>query len=393
MVFLYTTILLCILIFTLSIVLIKLLNLSRNQITSILITGFIILFLCNLNTSIQASLTGLNLVIKSLFPTIFPFSVICNLLICYDGISLYSKLLGPLICKPLNLNKSSSFPITASVLSGYPLGCKYSCDLYAQGYINRSEFERLLNIATNASPIFLIGSVGVAMLGNIKYGIILLIGNYLSPLIIGILTKNKKNVCENLDYIPEEKDMNFGSAIKFSIENGINTTLQVGAFVIIFSIIIGIIKNSSLIEAIFTNIEKLINLPPSTLYGLFLGSIEFTNGCKLISLSNLSIVLKLSIISFICSFSGLSIIGQISSFIGDYNISLIKYSLIKFCQGLISFIVTFFASIIILREEPASTIILSSGKIYIVLQVVIYSLLIASLVIAIILKRKKLHIP
>lgn len=175
----------------------KLLNINKNYTVCILITILILLFVSNLKVSIDAALTGLNLVIKTILPTIFPFAVICNLLISYDGISLYSKLLGPLLCKPLKLSKNSSFPIVASIISGYPLGCKYCCDLYELGYIERNEFERLLNIASNCSPMFIIGSIGVSMLHSIKLGFILLIANYLSPLIIGIITIRKSNINRN----------------------------------------------------------------------------------------------------------------------------------------------------------------------------------------------------
>ncbi len=189
-----TIIFLWLLIFVLIFVLLKLLNINKNYFVSFLISFSIILFVLNLKDCINASLVGLNLVIKTILPTIFPFSFICNLLICYDGISLYSKILGPLICKPLKLSKGSSFPIAASVICGYPLGCKYCCDLYSLGYIDKKEFERLLNIASNASPMFLIGSIGATMFGNTKLGFILLIANYLSPLIIGIFTIPNRKV-------------------------------------------------------------------------------------------------------------------------------------------------------------------------------------------------------
>ena len=359
----YTISILWLLIIILSIILIKLLKLSKNQIITIFITLFIILFIINLNTCMQSTFTGLNLVIKAILPTIFPFSVICNLIIHYDGISFYSNILGPIICKPLKLSNCSSFPIVASLLCGYPLGCKYCCDLYELGYISKEEYLRLLNIASNASPIFLIGSVGAAMLGNIKYGFILLLGNYLAPLIIGFFTKKNTHEFNNSNEYPLKTggSYNFGVIIKTSIENAINTTLQVGAFVIIFSIIIGIIKNSSLINIIFNNIEKVLSLSPNSLYGIFLGSIEYTNGCKILTSISSSIIFKLSAISFICSFSGLSIIGQISSFTGKFNISLKKYSFIKFIQGIISFTITFiFSSILISTETTSSSLYIHS---------------------------------
>ena len=358
----YTISILWLLIIILSIILIKLLKLSKNQIITIFITLFIILFIINLNTCMQSTFTGLNLVIKAILPTIFPFSVICNLIIHYDGISFYSNILGPIICKPLKLSNCSSFPIVASLLCGYPLGCKYCCDLYELGYISKEEYLRLLNIASNASPIFLIGSVGAAMLGNIKYGFILLLGNYLAPLIIGFFTKKNTDEFNNSNEYPLKTDgsYNFGIIIKTSIENAINTTLQVGAFVIIFSIIIGIIKNNSLINIIFNNVEKLLSLSPNSLYGIFLGSIEYTNGCKILTSISSSIIFKLSAISFICSFSGLSIIGQISSFTGKFNVSLKKYSFIKFIQGIISFIITFIFSSIFISTETTSSIYIHS---------------------------------
>ena len=359
----YTISILWLLIIILSIILIKLLKLSKNQIITIFITLFIILFIINLNTCMQSTFTGLNLVIKAILPTIFPFSVICNLIIHYDGISFYSNILGPIICKPLKLSNCSSFPIVASLLCGYPLGCKYCCDLYELGCISKEEYLRLLNIASNASPIFLIGSVGAAMLGNIKYGFILLLGNYLAPLIIGFFTKKNTHEFNNSNEYPLKIDgsYNFGIIIKTSIENAINTTLQVGAFVIIFSIIIGIIKNNSLINIIFNNVEKLLSLSPNSLYGIFLGSIEYTNGCKILTSISSSIIFKLSAISFICSFSGLSIIGQISSFTGKFNVSLKKYSFIKFIQGIIGFTITFiFSSILISTETTSSSLYIHS---------------------------------
>jgi sporulation integral membrane protein YlbJ len=357
----------------------------------ILITGFIFVFVYNLESCIDAALIGVNLVVKTIIPTIFPFSVICNLLISYDGVGLYSKILGPILCKPLKLSKSSSFPIVASFLSGYPLGCKYCCDLYSLGYIDRKEFERLLNIASNASPMFIIGSIGATMLGDIKLGFILLIGNYLSSIIVGILTMNHTKTSSVMKELPKNNsNMNFGSALKSALDNGINTTLQVGAFVVLFSIIISIIKNNTYISIVFYNIEEFLNLPKYSIYGLFLGSVEFTNGCKLITTLPLTLPFKLAIISFICSFSGLSVIAQISSFVYKYDISIAKYSFIKFIQGVISFSITFIISSIFSLQYTAytSTTTIDNYNISIIISLSLSLLLIGTLIISLF---KKLH--
>lgn len=387
----YSIIFLLIIIFFLLLLLFKLFNKNQNYFMCILITGFIFIFVYNLENCIDAALIGVNLVVKTIIPTIFPFSVICNLLISYDGVGLYSKILGPILCKPLKLSKSSSFPIVASFLSGYPLGCKYCCDLYSLGYINRSEFERLLNIASNASPMFIIGSIGATMLGDIRLGFILLIGNYLSSIIVGILTINNSKTSLALKELPKNNiNVNFGSALKSALDNGINTTLQVGAFVVLFSIIISIIKNNTYISIVFYNIEEFLNLPKYSIYGLFLGSVEFTNGCKLITTLPLTLPFKLAIISFICSFSGLSVIAQISSFVYKYDISIAKYSFIKFIQGVISFSITFIISSVFSLKYTAytSTTTIDNYNISLIISLSLSFLLIGTLIILLL---KKLH--
>lgn len=131
------------LIISLVFILIKQLNIKKNTIICIFISVLIVLFVLNINQCIVAAIDGCKLWYNSILPTTFPFVVICNLLIYYDGINLYSKFLGPLICKPLGLSRNCSFPIVASILCGYPLGAKYCVDLYKMEYIDRNEYERL----------------------------------------------------------------------------------------------------------------------------------------------------------------------------------------------------------------------------------------------------------
>ena len=343
------------LIFLLVVLLFKLLNLKRNYSICLFITIFIVLFVANLDLAMKAAVDGVKLVIVAILPTTFPFSVICNLLICYDGISLYSKILGPLFCKPLGLSKNCSFPLSASFLCGYPLGAKYCYDSYSLGYINKNEYERLLNIATNAGPIFILGAISISMLNDIKLGYILLIANYLSILIIGLFTRRKVYKSETILTQPKVNNEVFGTNLRKSIDDAVSTTLNVGAFVVLFSVVIAIIKNNSNFTTFIMTLESLVNLPKGVLYNFILGSIEFTNGCKLISVSNLSIHLKLSLISFILSFSSLSVIGQVTSIISKSNPNMKKYIFYKFIQGLISFFITFISSNLLLKSYTVST--------------------------------------
>ncbi len=338
----YTIIFLWLSIIILTIILIKLLNIKNNTLFCILCSIFIVLFILNIKQCTTAAIDGCKLWYTAILPVTFPFLVICNLLISYDGISLYSKLLGPLICKPLGLSKNCSFPIVASFLCGYPLGAKYSIDLWSLGSIDDDECQRLLNIASNVGPLFLIGSVGTALLNNTTLGYILLIANYLSVIFIGIITNKNRTLRNSLSKSSiNEKKLNFGQAIKNSVGNGVNTILSICGFIVIFSVIISLIKNIPYINNIFTFLENLFHMQSGTLFSIFLGSIEMTNGCNLISNLNISLPFKLGIISFLCSFSGLSVIAQISSFMNGFKISYFKYICLKLIQGIFSFVITY----------------------------------------------------
>lgn len=344
------------LIISLIFILIKQLNIKKNILLCILISISIILFILNINKCISAAVDGCNLWYKSILPTTFPFLVICNLLIYYDGIDLYANFLGPLICKPLGLSKNCSFPIAASILCGYPLGAKYSVELYSMNYIQKEEYERLLNIASNAGPLFLIGSVGGILLGNIYLGYILLVGNYLSAILVGFLTKKKASPIKSRPLTrTKHTTINFGSALKNAIQNGIDTTLSIGGFVIIFSVIISLIKNNTYIYTIIEQLESMFNFSSETLYYLFLGSIEITNGCSLIAVLPISLNIKLGIISFLCSFSGLAVIAQVSSFVSVTKINYYKYIFFKIIQGIISFFITYLLLIIVPSSTYTST--------------------------------------
>lgn len=330
------------LIISLIFILIKQLNIKKNTIICIFISVLIVLFVLNINQCIVAAIDGCKLWYNSILPTTFPFVVICNLLIYYDGINLYSKFLGPLICKPLGLSRNCSFPIVASILCGYPLGAKYCVDLYKMEYIDRNEYERLLNIASNVGPLFLIGSVAGTLLGNVSLGYILLLGSNLSIIIMGFLTKKKRNL-NTLSSLPcpKNESMNFGNAVKNAVQNGINTTLSIGGFIIIFSVVISLVKNNPYIHIAFRQLDNVLKLPSQTLYSIFLGSIEMTNGCSIISPLEISIPLKLGIISFLTSFSGLAVIAQVSSFVSDTKINYSRYIFLKVIQGIVSFIITY----------------------------------------------------
>lgn len=322
------------------IVLIYILLKDKSIIIIILCSLLILQIIFTPQLCIDGAIFGAQLFFYKVFPSLFPFLIISNIMLAYNGVHFYSKLLGKLLCEPLKLPSECSFVLIISALCGYPLGAKYSCDLYERNYIDLKTCQSLINIASNPSPLFIIGAVGTSMLQSTKFGYILLLSCYSSCFLMGLAIKPPKKVYKKSISQPKLENANFGKILKECIDSSIKTSLSVGGFVVIFSVFNYIIKSNIIFNITFTNLALLFNISTSYLQGIFLGIIEMTNGCYFISSTQIEPILKISTIGFMLSFSGLSVISQVYSFIYKFNLSLKTYIFRKFIQGIITALIS-----------------------------------------------------
>lgn len=321
---------------------------SKNLLFTAILSLLIFYIILNPKDCIAFTIAGSKLFFYSVFPSLFPFLVIVNLIFAFGGIEIYSKFLGKIICTPLGLPKECSIVLLASVFCGYPLGSRYAGELYELNIIDKPTFQRLLNIATNGSPLFIIGTVGTAMLHSTFLGYILILSNLLSCIVMGLILpgRTKRNSYSNSKSLVavtnlETPSPNFGLAFKSALEDATKTCLSIGSFIIIFSVIIGIIKSSALYHTAISTLCSSRLISYDIVDGVFLGFLEITNGCNIISASSISLNLKVIACSFLIGFSGLSITSQVYSFIYKYKISMKKYITLKIIQGIICALITF----------------------------------------------------
>ncbi len=343
-------------------------------------TSFIITLMCsfllvsiisNPENSIKATYDGSILFFQSVFVSMFPFMVIINIMISYEGVDIYSKLLGTIICKPLRLPTCSTIVIIISMLCGYPLGAKYAVDLYENKTIDYYTCERLVSIASNPSPLFVIGVLGVKLFQNRYIGYILLISCYMSSIVMSFIIppKTKLNT-PKLSHYTQSKDNNLGYTLKNSITSAISSSLNIGGFIIVFSVLISIIKNNTLIDIVLKYISNFVNINSASLKAYILMPIELANGCAIVNSMNMLNSTKLCLISFILEFSTFSIIAQVFSFTGKLSFSSKKYIITKFVQGVVCSLITYIL-ITILRLgqtsfvfNPTKSTIVHTSKIY-----------------------------
>ena len=297
-------------------------NLKKNLINVLLVTIFIYIFIYSKNIKYYV-LFAINLWINNLIPSIFPFLLISKLLIIYNTFDFINNI--NIINKIFNTSKNSSFIIISSIFTGFPTGSIYIKDLLDKNLISEKEANHLIMFTNYANPLFIISVIGENLLNNKKIGIFIFIIHVISGLFIGIVFKEKISV-NNKKHINNISQNNFITNLINSIYDSFKVLINMLGIIIFFLMII------SLIDTFFIR---------NTLTLIIKGLIEMTTGITFISESKLSIRLKVSIICFLLSFSGLSIHFQTKSIIDNTNISYKKYLIGRIVHSILCFILSF----------------------------------------------------
>jgi len=310
---------------------------NRNILIVTICSLLIIQILIYPKECINYTLSGTKLFFYSVFPSLFPFLVISNIIIAYEGVKIYANVFGNILCAPLRLPKECSIALIISFLCGYPLGAKYSFELYENNIITYETYERLLNIASNPGPLFVIGAVGTTMLHNTYLGYLLLVSSYISCFLVSFFIPNKSDTINRTKPVfAQLKTNNIGVIIKDSVDNAISTTLYIGGFIIVFYVLTSIIKSNAIFSIALNKTSVFLDIPLGILQGTLLGFLEMTNGSFLISNSDSKLIITSCIISFLITFSGMSVIAQVYSFTYKLKFNLKKYVYYKFLQGILS---------------------------------------------------------
>ena len=276
---------------------------------------------------------------NNIFPSLFPFLVLSEIMVKYGMTEFIGNLLKPFMNKLFKIKSKAAFVLVMSIISGNPANAKYTRELYLNGDLNEYEATKILCFSCFANPLFILGTVSLLFLNNKEVGLLILLCHYLSNIIIGLILRNyhpsdnekskvslKVAICEaHKKRISNKTD--FGSIITNALINSINTLL----------LILGVMTMCLIITTI---IDNNINLN-SVLQSLLNGSIEMTQGLKYISLEAIPLKLKCILSVMILSFGGFSVHLQITSILSDTKIKYLPFLLSRIIHSLISGLLMF----------------------------------------------------
>lgn len=269
---------------------------------------------------------GLMLWFRVIIPSLMPFMVISSLLVKLNVTGYISRVFYPVFHRIFGLSEEGCYPAVVGMMSGYPLGAATAGDMYKQKIISKSETQYIVGFCNNVSPMFMIEYIGVKCLKLDKPVIMLLI-IYASAIINALLSGYKRdNSIESVSGGNQNRrNYSVMEAVDESIINSAVVLVKVGGYIILFSIITNFVKY----------------LPVSTLIKLVgYGILEITTGGEAVALSELTPLIKKSVISGICAFGGLSSVAQTSGVLVGTDLSIKKYLTQKIRQGIIAFILS-----------------------------------------------------
>ena len=148
-----------------------------KKISNYILTILIILFCFGLiffsSSNINSIHIAIDLFINAIFPSLFPFLIVSELLSHTKIISQISLKFEKIMKKVFNAPPIGAYPFAMSLLSGYPVGAKIISTLRSQNKISKIDAERLLIYTNNSSPLFIIGSIGTSIYQNSSIGFLL----------------------------------------------------------------------------------------------------------------------------------------------------------------------------------------------------------------------------
>lgn len=314
--------------------------------------------------ALEASLRGLDMWLKKVFPSLLPFFITAELLIAFGVVKFIGVLCEPIMRPLFNVPGVGSFAWAMGMASGYPTGAKITVRLREEKQITKLEGERLVSFTNACSPLFIFGVVAAGFFYDAKLGILLAIAHYGGNALVGICMrfyggkdseKEGKTEKQKVSLLRAFKEMHtsrlsdkrpFGEIFGDAVINSIKTLVMVGGFIIIFSVFIKLLYIVGVSPILSSGIQLLLHIlsmPVELALPIFSGLFELTIGSHLITNVNVDpLIAKVIAVSFILGFNGFSVQAQVASILAKSDIKFAPYFFARILHGLFASVIALF---------------------------------------------------
>jgi sporulation integral membrane protein YlbJ len=334
--------------------------------------GFMLLMLLHPEASLAAALRGLAIWWDVLFPSLFPFFVISEIMLGLGVVHLFGALLDPLMRPLFGIPGSGGFVAAMGYVSGYPVSAKLTAKLREQNLISRVEGERLVAFTTSSDPIFLLGAVSVGFFRDASLGLILALAHYGSGLILGLLMsfhgrKEQKSLASNpsktrssalpaptkegfgrlqtavlaMGAARRKDGRSIGELFKNAVQSSLQLIIVVGGLVVFFNVLMELLSRAGIMSSLFNFTGYLVSLgggPPELGKALINGIFEVTIGARSAGEAAAAIPLhfKVAAAAFILSWGGLSVHAQVASILNGTGLRYLPFLVARMIHALLA---------------------------------------------------------
>ena len=305
-----------------------------------------------------AAQDGLLLCANVIIPSLFPFFVLSSLVVEL-GMSRYlGKMLECVMVPLFRVGGVCASALALGFVGGYPVGARTAISLYQNGQCSKTEAERLLAFCNNSGPAFVLGVVGAGVFSSSVAGLLLYLAHIIASLIVGILFRfyrpNEPLTCQT--HRVEFQAVSFPSAFTRSVTGAMTSTLNICAFILVFTVAIRLLFLSGVMGWAADILALLLTpLGVSRIQAqqLLTGLLELSSGVYSLTAEG-STTGRLSMAAFMLGWAGLSVHCQVLAFLGDCGLSMRTYFIGKLLHGGISAALTAVLVTIFPLKEPVS---------------------------------------
>lgn len=329
-------------------------------------TSLLISFLAITDTqaALTASLRGVSVWWEVLFPALFPFFVLSELLLGFGIVHLAGTLLDPFMRPLFRLPGVGGFIVAMGFVSGYPVGARLSSRLMEQRLLTRNQGERLVAMTTTSDPIFLIGAVCIGFFGSLQAAPVLAFAHYSGALLLGIGSRFRGRSTDGLEDAVAPPRGNrlraalaamhqariadgrpFGILLQQSLQSSLALMMIVGGLVVFFSATLDLLVNSGLLNLfrdLTASLLQLFGLAPNLSLAFMNGTFEVTLGAKAAASDpSLPLIDRVAVAAFVLSWAGLSVHAQVAGLMSRTAWRYIPFARARLIHGFLAMLIVY----------------------------------------------------
>lgn len=313
--------------------------------------------------SLEAAREGMDLFFRVVFPSLFPFFVLSDIMLGLGVVHFIGILFTPLMRPLFNVPGEGAFALSMGLAAGYPMDAVITAKFRRQQMCTRVEGERMLAFTNTADPLFIWGAVAAGMFALPGIGNAMALAHYLGALVVGLVfrfygAKSKGSMAaEPVRYgnllaraikalmdARREDGRHFGQMLGDAVTDSVKTLLMICGFIMLFSTIVKIISAVGLYRFIAWPFEvtmPLFGIDKGLVPSLVAGFFEIDLGAVAAAQAPGHLGQRIAVAGAIIAWSGLSVHAQVASVLSGTDIRMAPYAVARVLHALLSGVFTF----------------------------------------------------